>query len=335
MKKLSLFFISLVLSFAAIAQPAKTGAKAVAKPAPVKQGPLKTLNDSASYAIGLSIAGFCKQYGFITPNKQLIGQSFHDVKENQPLLLNEPACNEIVNKLLMQERAVHTAVTPNAADTTHGAISRIDSVSYAIGINHAAFFKQQGINNLDTTFIIKAITDILGGQQTLINDETANKVMNKLIILVQEEKAKPIIDAGRTFLVNNKKKPGVKVTRTGLQYEIIRQGKGIRPAKIDTFVCHYRGTLLDGTEFDASYKRNEPLIMGVSQVIRGWTEGLQLMPVGSKYKFYIPYELGYGPFDNPPIPGGSVLIFEVELLNVKKAKAAPTVAPKVIKPIKK
>jgi len=330
MKKLSLFSVLLISSFAVLSQPGKPGAKPVTKPVPVKQGPLKTLNDSASYAIGLSIAGFCKQHGLANANKRLIVQSFNDVTNNQPFLLNEPACNDIVNKLLLQDKP---ATTPagNHEDTSYAVMSRLDSASYAIGLNHAVFFKQQGITGLDTTFIIKAVSDILGNRPTQFNDEVANKVMNKLIILVQEEKAKPVIEAGRAFLANNKKKPGVKVTRTGLQYEIIREGKGIRPAKIDTFVCHYRGTLPDGTEFDASYNRDQPLVMGVSQVIRGWTEGLQLMPVGSKYKFYIPYELGYGPFDNPPIPGGSALIFEVELLNVKKAKAVI----KTIRPIKK
>lgn len=333
MKKISLFSVFAISSFILFAQPAKTGNKPVIKPAPVKQGPLKTLNDSASYAIGLSIGGFCKQYGFINPNKQLIGQSFSDVKNDRPFLLNEPACNDIVNKLLLQDKAVHGPVEGNHTDSSKDAMNRVDSVSYAIGLNHAVFFKQQGITGLDTSFIVKAVNDILSSLPTQFNDEVANKVMNKLIILMQEEKAKPVIDAGRAFLAKNKKKAGVKVTRTGLQYEIIRQGKGIRPAKIDTFICHYRGTLLDGTEFDASYTRNQPLVMGVSQVIRGWTEGLQLMPVGSKYKFYIPYELGYGPFDNPPIPGGSVLIFELELLNVKKAKPVPKAI--IGKPVKK
>ena len=135
---------------------------------------------------------------------------------------------------------------------------------------------------------------------------------------MQEAKIKPNIEEGRKFLAQNKLKPGVITTASGLQYEVIREGTGIKPAAVDTFVCHYRGTLLNGTEFDASYNRNQPLVMGVSQVIRGWTEGLQLMPVGSKYKFYIPYDLAYGTNDQGPIPGGSLLVFEVELLDVKK-----------------
>jgi FKBP-type peptidyl-prolyl cis-trans isomerase FklB len=142
--------------------------------------------------------------------------------------------------------------------------------------------------------------------------------MNKLMMQIEEEKVKPTIDAGNAFLAENKKRPGVKTTASGLQYEVITEGTGIKPTAQDTFVCHYRGTLIDGTEFDASANRGQPLVLPVTSVIRGWTEGLQLMSVGSKYKFYIPYTLGYGPIDNGAIPGGSALIFEVELLDVKR-----------------
>jgi len=137
----------------------------------------------------------------------------------------------------------------------------------------------------------------------------------------QTEKIKPTIEEGRKFLAQNKLKPGVKTTASGLQYEIITEGTGIKPTAVDTFVAHYRGTLLNGTEFDASYNRGQPLTLGLGQVVRGWTEGLQLMPVGSKFKFYIPYELGYGAMGNgPAIPGGSMLIFELELLDLKKKR---------------
>ena len=137
---------------------------------------------------------------------------------------------------------------------------------------------------------------------------------------MQESKSKPTIEAGKNFLSKNKARPEVKTTASGLQYEVITEGTGIKPTALDTFVCHYRGTLINGTEFDASYNRGQPLVYPVAGVIRGWTEGLQLMAVGSKYKFYIPYDLAYGTNDNGQIPGGSTLIFEVELLDVKKAK---------------
>ncbi|MEQ1678950.1 MAG: FKBP-type peptidyl-prolyl cis-trans isomerase, partial [Chitinophagaceae bacterium] len=105
---------------------------------------------------------------------------------------------------------------------------------------------------------------------------------------------------------------------SGLQYEVITEGTGIKPTMADTFVCHYRGTLLNGTEFDASYNRGQPLTMALTDVVNGWKEGLQLMPVGSKFKLYIPHTLGYGASDYGPIPGGSVLVFDMELLDVKK-----------------
>ena len=195
-----------------------------------------------------------------------------------------------------------------------------DSASYAIGISVASFYRQQGITNLNSALVSKAINDILTGKQPLLNDEAANMCVNKLMNQVQESKSKPNIDAGRAFLEKNKSKPGVKTTASGLQYEVITEGTGVKPTALDTFVCHYRGTLLNGTEFDASYNRGEPLVYPMNQVIRGWTEGLQLMPVGSKYKLYIPHNLGYGTNDNGAIPGGSTLVFEIELLDVKKSK---------------
>lgn len=195
-----------------------------------------------------------------------------------------------------------------------------DSASYAIGVSVASFYKEQGITNINTALLATAVSDILKGKQPLLDEFNSNAVMNKLMQQVQEQKIKPAIDSGNAFLERNKKRPEVKTTASGLQYEVITEGTGIKPTAMDTFVAHYRGTLLNGFEFDASYKRGQPLTLGVNQVIRGWNEGLQLMPVGSKYKFYIPYTLAYGTFDNGEIPGGSMLVFEVELLDVKKAQ---------------
>lgn len=193
-----------------------------------------------------------------------------------------------------------------------------DSASYAMGISLASFYKQQGIKTINTTLVSKAINDVMGNKKTLLDEFAANEVMNKLMTGVQEKKSKTVIDEGNAFLAENKKKPGVKVTASGLQYEVITEGTGIKPTAVDTFIAHYRGTFIDGKEFEASYNSGQPLVYPVNKVIAGWTEGLQMMPVGSKYKFYIPYQLGYGTFDNGPIPGGSVLIFELELLDVKK-----------------
>lgn len=194
----------------------------------------------------------------------------------------------------------------------------LDSISYAAGVSVANFYKQQGITKLNTSIVSKAVNDILGGTKPLLDEQACNNVMNAYMAKIQAEKSKPNIDAGQKFLAENKLKPNIITTASGLQYEVITQGTGIKPALLDTFVAHYRGTFLNGEEFDASSRRGEPLTYGVSQVIAGWTEGLQLMPVGSKYKFYIPYNLAYGAYDYNGIPGGSMLIFDLELLDVKK-----------------
>jgi FKBP-type peptidyl-prolyl cis-trans isomerase FklB len=193
-----------------------------------------------------------------------------------------------------------------------------DSASYAIGVSVANFYKQQGITKLNTTLVSKAINDILGGKTAIMDDATANAVMNKCLSSLQEDKSKPNIDAGQKFLAQNKLRSGVKTTASGLQYEVMVEGTGERPTASDSVTCNYLGTLINGTEFDNSYKRGQPITFALRGVIPGWTEALQLMTPGSKYKLYIPYTLGYGAFDYGPIPGGSALIFEVELLQVRK-----------------
>jgi FKBP-type peptidyl-prolyl cis-trans isomerase FkpA len=208
-------------------------------------------------------------------------------------------------------------IKPAAPEITLKSLA--DSAGYALGVNIATSLKMQDMTKINTSLITKAINDVLNGKPTLIDDNSAFLILNSYSNKMQEEKNKSVISAGKLFLEKNKLRPEVKTTSSGLQYEIIKEGTGNKPIVADTFVCHYRGTLIDGTEFESSYRRNQPLIMGVSQVIPGWTEGLQLMGVGSKYKFYIPYNLAYGLHGNPPvIPGGAALIFEIELLDVKK-----------------
>jgi len=190
-----------------------------------------------------------------------------------------------------------------------------DSLSYAIGMSVANFYRQQGIH-LNTTLVTKACNDVLEKKKTLLSDDQANLVF----MCHSNPQICSNVKEGEKFLVQNKKNANVKITPSGLQYEVVSQGSGVRPAATDTVKVNYKGTLTNGNEFDNSYKRGEPASFALNGVIRGWTEGLQLMPVGSKYKFYIPYQLGYGLNDMQAIPAGSVLIFEVELLDVKKPK---------------
>jgi FKBP-type peptidyl-prolyl cis-trans isomerase FklB len=192
-----------------------------------------------------------------------------------------------------------------------------DSASYAVGVSVASFYKQQGISQLNSAIVARAINDVSANKKTLLSDADANDVMMRCINQAQQAKYAPTIKEGETFLTANKSKAGVKTTASGLQYEVVTQGTGPTPTAEDSVVCHYRGTLMDGTEFDNSYKRGEPITFAVGGVIRGWTEALQLMPAGSKYKLYIPQQLAYGTNDMGNIPAGSVLIFDVELLEVK------------------
>jgi len=214
-----------------------------------------------------------------------------------------------------------TAVKPVAKSSAPQMKNITDSASYAIGVNVGTFYKQQGITQLNSSFILKGLNDALSNQPVALDENTCNRIMNTLMSSMQEKKAEATIKEGETFLKVNKQKPGIKVTASGLQYEVLKDTVGYKPTVRDTFVCNYRGTLLNGTEFDNSYKRGEPLTYPVNGVISGWKEGLQLMSIGSKYKFYIPYQLGYGLYGNEPaIPGGAVLIFELELVGVKKYK---------------
>ncbi|HEU4575417.1 MAG TPA: FKBP-type peptidyl-prolyl cis-trans isomerase [Chitinophagaceae bacterium] len=217
-----------------------------------------------------------------------------------------------------------TAVKPPVKKTTKPAVSKpvlknmIDSASYGIGVSEAKFLQQQGITQINPAMVAKAIDDVMQQRKTLLDDYQCNTAVMTYINKVQEQKVKPSIEAGEKFLQENKKRSGVITTASGLEYEVLKQGTGPKPAAEDSVVCHYKGSLLDGTVFDDSYSRGEPVTFQLNQVIKGWTEALQLMPVGSKYKLFIPYQLAYGTQDNGPIPGGSVLIFEVELLDVKK-----------------
>jgi len=192
-----------------------------------------------------------------------------------------------------------------------------DSANYAMGLSIANFYRQQGVTKINSTLVTKAINDAMSGKPTLLNDAQTSNVLMTYLNKQQMVKSKPNIDACNNFLTVNKSKQGVVTTASGLQYEVITEGSGPKPTVKDTVVCNYKGTFLDGKEFDNSYKRGTPIEFPVTGVIKGWTEVLQLMPAGSKYKVYVPYQLGYGSNDYNGIPGGSLLIFDIELLSVK------------------
>jgi FKBP-type peptidyl-prolyl cis-trans isomerase len=207
-----------------------------------------------------------------------------------------------------------------AAKTASPLKNLTDSTSYAIGIGVANFYKPHGFKGLNTALIAKAISDGLEGRKPLMEEAVCNSTINAFQSRLQSQKSKPKIAEGQAFLAKNKTRPGVKTTESGLQYEVITEGTGAKPGPTDSVVCHYRGTYINGIGFDNSYDRGQPITFTLNGVIPGWTEGLQLMSVGSKYKLYVPYTLGYGAMDYMSIPGGSTLIFEIELLDVKKGQ---------------
>jgi len=194
-----------------------------------------------------------------------------------------------------------------------------EKISYALGANIGESFKQQGIEVVMDQFI-KGFNDGKSGQNKFtqaemeqIFNEFQKMMQQKQMSMVDEEKAK-----GAAFLAENKKKEGVIETPSGLQYKVVKMGTGAKPSATDKVKVHYHGTLLDGTVFDSSVQRGEPITFGLNQVIAGWTEGVQLMPVGSKFIFYIPSNLAYGDRAAGSIKPGSTLIFEVELLDIEK-----------------
>ena len=200
-----------------------------------------------------------------------------------------------------------------------------EQVSYTIGMamgKQLAEIKDEV--NVDT--VVKALRTQMDGGKALINDEQAQQIMQafsqkmqaKQIAKMMEE-GKANLDKGEKFVAENGKKQGVVTTASGLQYQVLTEGKGAKPGATDGVKVNYKGTLLDGKEFDSSYKRGEPAVMPLQGVIPGWAEGLQLMPVGSKYKFWIPAKLAYGEQAPPMIGPNQVLEFEVELLEIVKA----------------
>lgn len=193
----------------------------------------------------------------------------------------------------------------------------LDSASYAFGLGMASNMKSGGISKLNYDLLIQGCKDAFAGVSPAIDRQMSEAAINNFISNITKEKYAPTLAEGKAFLENNKNQAGVQVTASGLQYQVINKGIGANPVATDTVTVHYRGTLLNGTEFDSSYKRNEPTTFPLNQVIQGWIEGLQLMQPGAKYRFVVPYNLAYGENGaGQDIPPYSTLIFEIELLKV-------------------
>jgi FKBP-type peptidyl-prolyl cis-trans isomerase FklB len=216
--------------------------------------------------------------------------------------------------------AAKAAVPATAALTTDK-----QKDSYAVGLNIGRGLKKQPVE-LDPPSVARGIKDALSGSQPLLTDAEVDTALKELQAEVQKQQDADLAKAGEAnmkegeeFLVANKTKDGVVTLPSGLQYKIVTAGTGAKPAATDTVVCNYRGTLINGTEFDSSYKRGQPVSFQVRGVIKGWTEALQLMTVGSKWQLFIPPDLAYGERGTPggPIGPGQTLVFDVELISIK------------------
>lgn len=196
------------------------------------------------------------------------------------------------------------------------ALSSLDSLSYAMGVQTAEYYKMQGAEKINSAMIKKAYDDVYNNKTLLISPQTCDMTIQTKLQEFMLKKINAEKEKSAKFLEENKKRPGVITLPDGLQYEIITKGTGPIPTATDTIKANYIGTLINGQEFDNSYKRNEILTIPVSGVIHGWTEALELMPVGSKWKLFIPSDLGYGDRGAGAIPGGAALIFTIELLDI-------------------
>lgn len=220
---------------------------------------------------------------------------------------------ELQAEIAKLKQEIEELKKPKVADLTDST----QRVAYGLGILLGSNIKQQAGTSLDTEAVACGMKDVLSNAPAKMEQMEAMTIVQTYMEAAAMKKIEEQKRTGQNFLNENKAKEGVKVTGSGLQYKVVTQGKGKQPTASDNVTVHYVGTLIDGTEFDSSVKRGQPATFGLSQVISGWTEGLQLMHEGDKYIFYLPYDLGYGERGaGGQIPPFSTLIFEVELIKV-------------------
>lgn len=194
----------------------------------------------------------------------------------------------------------------------------MEKLSYALGMSMASSLMQSGVNEIDIDSFTQAFSDIINGTEPAMSPQEANQILQVFFSKREDDLLTQNKEEGLAFLEANKTKEGVTTLPSGLQYEILKEGNGPKPKATDRVKTHYHGTLLNGKVFDSSVQRGQPAVFGVNQVIKGWVEALQLMPVGSKWKLYIPSELAYGEQGaGNSIAPNSALIFEVELLDIE------------------
>ncbi len=208
----------------------------------------------------------------------------------------------------------------NMADMEVDLDNEDQKLSYALGVNIGSNLKKQGLDEIDPAILAKGVAESITDSEAKMNEEEAVKFLSEYFQSLRTKDLDKHLKEGQEFLAENKKKDGVITLESGLQYEVIKEGSGPKPKDTDKVTTHYHGTLIDGTVFDSSVDRGEPATFPVNGVIKGWTEALQLMPVGSKWRLFIPTELAYGqnPRPNGVIKPNMALIFEVELLKIEE-----------------
>ena len=195
----------------------------------------------------------------------------------------------------------------------------MENLSYALGMVIGHNLKGMGVKNLNATQFAQAVTDVLEGHATLLDDAEAQRTVSEFLQRQQAEAGKAVREEGERYLAENAQKEGVTVLPSGLQYVVLTEGTGAKPKATDRVKCHYEGRLTNGTVFDSSYRRGEPAVFPLNGVIAGWTEGVQLMGEGAKFRFFIPYQLAYGERGaGQSIPPYAALVFDVELIEVVK-----------------
>jgi FKBP-type peptidyl-prolyl cis-trans isomerase FklB len=310
MKKIAGIICTSILCAPVFSQVKKLPVKPVA-PKPV----LNNLRDSASYTAGIFIVNRYLPQGISGFNTAIIKRAVDDLQAGKKQLVSDANADKVI---LAYQQMLKSKTKPPVKPAAAGIVLKNlrDSASYVAGIFMISFFKSVDVTNLNSAVVARAVNDLQTGKPRLLNDNQANKAVMDYQYKLQMIKSKANIEAGEKFLAENKKRPEVKTTASGLQYEIITQGEGPVPQNGDVVNCNYCGTYIDGKEFDNSAKAGKPVSFSINGVIKGWTEALLMMPVGSKWKLYVPYQLGYGPGDYRDIPGGSVLLFDIELVSI-------------------
>jgi len=220
-----------------------------------------------------------------------------------------------INLLIVSIALIFSSCTDTATYKTPE--TEMEKVSYSLGVNMASSVKQQGMETIDAQAVAKAFADVFEGSDLDISEEESMTILQDFFGKMQAEKSAKANEAGAAYLAENGDKDGVITTESGLQYEVIVSGDGAKPTTTDQVTVHYHGMLTDGTVFDSSVDRGQPATFGVTQVIKGWTEALQLMSVGDKWKLTIPSGLAYGDQGAGGMIGpGATLVFEVELLGI-------------------